>query len=281
MMAHIATAAEILGTANLRFIEPSFASLTEMRFTEALTELPGDQGRLLIDEEETPVALALGDGETWIAGTFHLRKPSINVLDRFEETLGEIYQEDRATWAASVREYFSREILSTVAPAIEDMNSSRPGMVEGLVRRVWGDLPGGVCLDCGCGSGVGSHVLRRLRYSPLSYDNDASLLSLGLATGRLAPEETMCIDATRADQYVPHAPYGIGLMFGEINQFNQKLWETITRSFLSLTDNALITVGTEPEVRLVAGWVGRGCEIFENPADPLYDRWVCLTEKGA
>jgi hypothetical protein len=40
----------------------------------------------------------------------------------------------------------------------------------------------------------------------------------------------------------------------------------------------LITVGTEKESLLIQEWgkeMDRDVEITENPADPIYDLWVC------
>ena len=144
-------------------------------------------------------------------------------------------------------------------------------------------IPGGsgsgeTCVDCCCGSGVGSLVLRDLSYSPLSYDNDASLLSRGLLAKRLLPAETMCLNAMAASQYMEPSPRGIGIMMGEINSFSQDMWEAIVRELFTATRETLITVGTQPEARLVAAWgeeMGRTVDVKENPKDPIYDLWVC------
>jgi len=68
-------------------------------------------------------------------------------------------------------------------------------------------------------------------------------------------------------------------MMGEINDFSKEMWELIISQLFVITENTLITVGTEPEAKLVQQWGGdmeRTVEIVENPADPIYDRWVCL-----
>ena len=88
----------------------------------------------------------------------------------------------------------------------------------------------------------------------------------------------MCINAMVASQYVEPSPKGIGIMMGEINSFSQEMWEAIVRELFTATKETLITVGTEPEARLVAEWgkeMGRTVEVTENPADPIYDLWVC------
>jgi hypothetical protein len=270
--------AEIFELEDLRLVEQSFADLTDSRFNSILTEQDAREGRLLLDEAEEPLALAFQGADGWIAGTFLCRNPSVSLIDLFESVNGEIFQENRAVFAAAVREYFSKALAAEVPPAIEDLNPARRGILGTLIENIWGSGSGETCVDCCCGSGVGSLVLRDIGYSPLSYDNDASLLSRGLYTGRLLPAETMCINAMLASQYVEPSPKGIGIMMGEINSFSQEMWEAIVRELFTATKETLITVGTEPEARLVAEWgkeMGRTVEVTENPADPIYDLWVC------
>jgi hypothetical protein len=271
-------AASILELPDIRFIEPSFADLTDDYFTDVFLDTSGDQGRLLIDEHSDPIAMALYNKGRWVVSSYHLRKPTPALIERFEDTAGDIYQEDRAVWAAAVREYYSLSIVENVTPAIEDLNPERIPKVDSLISEIWGKRTGSVCLDCCCGSGVGSMVLRTRGLLPLSYDIDQALLSRGLHEGRLRPDETMCIDATRAGSYIDRSPLGLGLMFGEIYPFNQDLWQNIVLEFMNITDEALITTGKEEEVRLVASWAGEAggrINVFENDRDPIYDRWVC------
>lgn len=273
-------AAGILGVDTVRFIEPSYADLTNSGYNDLLAGLPGDQARLLIDEQDEPLALAFHDSGIWMAGSFICRKPSVAAIEHFEEVNGEIYQEDRNIWVAAVREYYSREIAAEVTPAVDDLNATRPAIIEDLIIRTWGRGSGEACLDFCCGSGVGSEVLRRLGYTPLSCDNDPALLSRGFAAGRLRPEETICIDATRASDYIDPVPYAIGIMMGEINTHTQELWQQLVFQILSLADNVIITVGTEPEAGLIRKWgeeTGGAVAVFENPKDPIYDRWVCTS----
>ena len=271
--------AEIFELEDLRFIEPSFADITDSRFNALLAHQNAREGRLLLDEAEEPLALAFqGEDGSWTAGSFLCRNPSVALIDLFESVNGEIFQENRAVFAAAVREYFSTVLITEVPPAIEDLNPARRGILGTLIENIWGSGSGETCVDCCCGSGVGSLVLRDLSYSPLSYDNDASLLSRGLFTGRLLPAETMCINAMVASEYVEPSPKGIGIMMGEINSFNQDMWEAIVRELFAATKETLITVGTEPEARLVAQWgeeMGRTVDVKENPKDPIYDLWVC------
>ena len=116
----------------------------------------------------------------------------------------------------------------------------------------------------------------------LAYDNDPALLALGLTRGRLAPSDTMCIDAQEASCYVTPVPLGAAFMAGEIYSYNTGLWEPIITGLLALTDETLITVGTEAEAARVEGWCkeeGRDTEVFENQRDPIYDRWCCVARR--
>ena len=251
-------AAAILELDNLAFIEPSFAALTDPLYTDLLATDNGDEARMLVDEHEDPIAVAFHEKAGWIAGSFLCRHPSVALIDAFEGVNGEIYQEDRAVWAAAVREDFSVRLAAEVPAAMEDLNPARKGILMDVISGVWGKGSNETCIDCGCGSGVGSLVLRELGYIPLSYDNDASLLTLGIEKGRLLPEETMCIDATQVSAYTPPVPKGIGFMMGEINTFYADMWHQIAAGLFSVTKETLITVGTEPETHLIRGMGRRG-----------------------
>lgn len=276
------TPAGIFEVDAISFIEPSYSDLIDEQFTYLLTTLEADQGRLLIDEESDPLALAVLTSKGWFAGSFHLRHPTASLIEYFESLGGDIYQEDRDIWEQSVREYYSLIIRQEVVPALEDVNPKRVAMIDSLLEEVWGDRSGARCLDCCCGSGVGSMVLRNRGLKPISFDIDAPLLSLGFHTGRLRPEETMRIDGSMASRFIGQTVGGIGLMFGEFNEFNRESWEMITSELISLTEWSLITVGTEREAEQVARWGEsrhRVVEVRENTRDPIYDRFVCIIEE--
>jgi hypothetical protein len=272
-------AAAILELDDLAFIEPSFAALTDPLYTDLLATDNGDEARMLVDEHEDPIAVAFHEKAGWIAGSFLCRHPSVALIDAFERVNGEVYQEDRAVWAAAIREYFSLQLTRQVPPAMEDLNPARKDVLADVIAGIWGRGSGMTCIDCGCGSGVGSLVLRELGYTPLSYDNDPTLLSLGLAKGRLLPDETMYLDAMQVSAYTGPVPRGIGVMMGEINTFSADMWHQIAAGLFSVTKETLITVGTEPETSLIREWgeeAGRTVEIRENPGDAFYDHWVCV-----
>ncbi len=272
-------AAAILEVNEIMFIEPSFAALSNPLYTDLLATDNGDEARMLVDENSDPIAVAFHEKSGWIAGSFLCRHPSIALIDAFEQVNGEIYQDDRAIWEAAVREYFSLQLAGEVPAAMEDLNPARKSILADVIAGVWGKGSNETCIDCGCGSGVGSLVLRELGYTPLSYDNDPALLTLGLEKSRLLPGETMCIDATQVFAYTRPVPKGIGIMMGEINSFSADMWHQIAAGLFSVTKETLITVGTEPEALLIMEWgseAGRTVEIQENSGDPFYDHWVCV-----
>jgi hypothetical protein len=273
---------EILDIDAVRFIEPEFAAQTDYLFNDVLAAAGGDEGRLLVDGDGEPIALAFHGPGGWLAASFLFRNPTVELIEQFENMNGEIFEEDRPVFTAAVREYYSNLLMKEVPPAIEDLNPVRRGILSALIEKQWGRGYHGRCIDCCCGSGVGSQVLRDLGYAPLSYDNDASLLTRGLATGRLLPAETMCLDALVASRYIEPVPRGIGIMMGEINDFSKEMWEQIVQGLFLISQNTLITVGTESEARLIQQWgteMERTVEVTENTVDPIYDRWVCTSKQ--
>lgn len=269
---------EILGVDAVRFVEPDFSAQADSRFNDILAASGGSEGRLLVDEQEEPLALAFLGADGWAAASFLYRHPSVRLIEQFEDMNGQILEEDRDIFSAAVREYYSNLLSEEVPPAIEDLNPVRRGILSRLIGKHWGRGRGETCLDCCCGSGVGSLVLRDLGYAPLAYDNDASLITRGLEAGRLLPAETICLDARDASRYIEPVPRGIGIMMGEINDFSKEMWEQIVRELFLISQDTLITVGTEKEARLIQQWgeeMERSVEVTENPADPIYDLWVC------
>lgn len=254
--------------------------MTEDYYTEELLSIPAEEARLLVDENEYPIALALREDDTWVAGSFVCRSPSRAVLSKFEESGGDIYQENSALYLDGLREYFSLKLLSEVPQASEDTRPERRGMVASLMSEVWGSLDNETCLDCCCGSGVISEAIRDCGGQPCGYDNDPGLIALGLHTGRLYPHQVMHIDATRVSDYLSPVRYGVGCMLGDITGFNAEMWENIVSELLYLSEETLITTATEPEIVRVEKWCtsqGRKCKIIENERDPIYDRWVCIS----
>jgi hypothetical protein len=262
----------------LEFLEASYEQMVDDRFTAEIGLIDASEGRMLIDEDEWPLSFAVKTPKGWRATSFLLRQPKVEIVERYESLGGEIFQTDRAEFAAAMREHFSEKLIQQVPPAIEDFSPERCTMVQELISEVWGERIGQGCLDVACGSGLGSAALRQLGIIPIAYDNDPGLLALGMMKGRLMPEGTMCIDARRASVFVPKAPLGLILMAGSVNDFNEYVWKAIAEETLKLTPETLVTLETEKEAVRVKGWFaskGLKVELFENCRDPFYDRWVC------
>jgi hypothetical protein len=271
-------AAVLLDLDDVTFLEPSFERLADDNYTQMLVSTKASRARLLISEDEWPLALALSDGTSWKVGSFLLRRPNEAIIEKAEELDADILQEDRREWEKAVREYYSLRIAREVPPALEDFNPKRAASLAELLKERWGTMQKETCLDAGCGSGAGAVALRAAGLEPLSYDNDPSLISLGLRTGRLLPEDTVCLDGTRASHYLPHCRLGAVIMAGEISPHNTLIWKRMINEVLELSDNTLATFGAEKEARLVEAWgydKHRRVEVFENRRELFYDSWVC------
>ncbi|HHT74954.1 MAG TPA: hypothetical protein GXZ80_02730 [Euryarchaeota archaeon] len=271
---------EIMGM-SARFIEPSFDALVDESFTGIILTLPAQEARLVVDEEDWPLALAVRDGEAWNAASFLLRPPIIEVIERFEELGGDVVHTTQDEFMLAMREYYSLHILNNTLMAMEDLSPDRTAKVEELIASVWKGRRGEECMDCGCGSGMGSLALRNQGIIPLAFDNDAGLIARGLHEGRLIPERTMCIDATLLSHYARQVPLGLALMAGSIIDQTAMMWRAILEELFSMTRETLITVETEKEANMVRTWAlenEKNVEMFENERDPFYDRWVCLVK---
>jgi len=260
-------AADILELDSVAFIEPSFASLTDPLYTDLLAADNGDEGRMLVDENEDPIRSRLPrKGRAGSRDRFSAGIPNVEAYRCLRE--GERRDSTRRTGRSGQRRYASTSPCCSKKKcrrAMEDLNPVRKGILTDAIAGVWGKGAGETCIDCGCGSGVGSLVLRELGYTPLSYDNDPGLLVLGMDKGRLLPEETMCIDATQVAAYTEPVPKAIGIMMGEINTFSSEMWHTIAAGLFAVSKETLITVGTEPETHLIAEWAKRGRAKHRDP----------------
>ena len=247
---------EILGIDAVRFVEPEFAAQTDSLFNGVLAAAGGDEGRLLVDGDGEPIAIAFHGTGGWVAASFLFRNPTAGLIEQFEGMNGEILQEDRPLFTAAIREYYSTILMKEVPPAIEDLNPVRRGILSALIEKHWGRGYHGKCIDCCCGSGVGSQVLRDLGYIPISYDNDASLLSRGLADRAPSPFGDHAPRCTGRCPVYRTGPRGIGIMMGEINDFTRDMWEQIV-------ERALPHIGKYPH---------HGRDGERGPADPAVGR---------
>ena len=267
----------------VQLVEPLFSDLCYTEMDELLLRIPGSKSRILIDENDEILSFGVDSLEGPVqASCFHLRTPTDALITRFEEMDGDVYQVQRSEFEDGVREYYAESMLRTSIPASNDLNPDRLAITRDLIRSAIGNDKEISCLDCCCGSGIGTSVMNELGLPALSYDNDDALLALGLREGRLIPERTMWIDGRLLEQYLTSpVDYAFGFMFGEIQPFNQDLWAEIISAVCAVSEKMLLTVGTEPEAELIGGWIeeaGAEYEIWENDRDPIYDRWVCSVQ---
>jgi hypothetical protein len=272
--------ADLFGLEDLFLLEPSYVKLLDSVYTDQFIALEAKAGRVLVDKQERPLAVA-AQTDRWYATSLLHREPTEALIDVVTDMDLEMFQTERADFAAAVREYYSVLMAETVAPAQEDTGLERKGQVVALVKEAFGKtkLKGKTCLDVGCGTGLGSAAVHDLGMKALSYDMDEGLLCRGLADGRLYHHETMRIDATQAKAYLEPVEFGMVLMAGKITDFNSFLWRQIIKQTLDLSKSTLVTVETEREARMVAPWCEkRKVEVYENDKDPFYDRWVVLAK---
>lgn len=260
-------------------IEPSLFDHIDEYYSSSVLALSAGDARLLVDENEMPLAVAWRCDSDWIISSYLYRNITYDIIGKFESCAGEIYQEKRDDYESALREYYCGKITGEYPEVSEDNREGRYEMVTDLFKDTIGVCKGQSAIDFCCGSGVVSKALLSSGYLPLSMDNDPYLLSVGLHKGRLNPTKTLCIDASFSAYFCPESDVGTGLMLGDITGFNSDLWQGIVARMLMLTGKTLITVATEKESVLIRKWcenAGRTPEIFENENDPIYDRWVCL-----
>ena len=270
--------ATLFGLDEVFFLEPAYEWLIDNVYTDQFLTIEGKEARVIIDEEERPIAMAV-KADRWYAISLLHREPTDALIEALERYDLEVYSTRRSDFIAATREYFSILLESENKPALEDFNEKRMLDVAWLIGRSFdGELKDKVCLDVGCGSGLGSAALHSLGMRAVSYDLDPSLLSRGLHEGRLYHHETMRIDGTRARMYIDPVEYGLVLMAGKIAEFNSFLWKQIIDDAFTLSSSTLITVETKEEADMVKKWCpkGRKIKVFENDRDPFYDRWVIL-----
>ena len=275
---------DMIEAARLVLVEQSYMDLAYEQCSYDLLAFSGDLARVLIDEDENPLCIAISDGDNaWLGTCLLLHDPPVPLLEMLENMDCEIYQEPRYEIIPSIREYFSMQLLASVTPALEDLNENRVQLLRELLLEYAEQLTGESCLDCCCGSGPGTVVLREMGWNPIAFDNDETLLVRGFVSERLDPAHTLCIDATQLCDLLDIPEGGVdlafGFMVGEINNFSQNIWDDILDQIFFISKCAFLTVGTEAEARLIEEWAqdaGKDVTVRENPRDILYDRWICI-----
>jgi len=279
---------DMIEASRLVLVEQSYMDLAYEECASDLLAFSAEEARVLIDEDENPLCIAISDGDNaWLGTCFLLHAPPVPLFEMLEEMNCEIYQEPRNEIVTAIREFFSAQLLASVTPALEDLNENRIQLLRELLIECRGELTGESCLDCCCGSGAGTTVLREMGWNPISFDNDETLLVRGFVSKRLDPARTLCIDATQLSDLLDTPEGGIDLAFafmvGEINNFSQAIWDDILDQIFCISKCAFLTVGTETEARLIEEWAqdaGKDVTVRENPRDILYDRWICIVRNA-
>ncbi|NLV28396.1 MAG: hypothetical protein GXY48_14770 [Methanomicrobiales archaeon] len=276
------TIAEILEIKEITLLEPTFSDLLYLDAEDLLLHQKIKDGKILVDEDENPILFAgLDENNTWIGCCTLFRAPTVPLIEFFEQVNWDMYQEKKETILDALREYYSRELQKTTASGPNDLNLDRADIVDKLLMNTCSLQVGSICLDCCCGTGVGSMVLRKHGLNPIAYDNDESLLVRGIVEGRLLPEKTMWIDGRLINNFlIKPVSLACGFMIGEIHSFNAHIWREIITAACAASENILFTAGTEPEIIQIREWVeesGKKVRIFESDYDPIYDRWVCCS----
>lgn len=267
---------ELFDLEEIELLESSFEDLTNESLLVHMLR-GSSEVRLLIDHDETPLAMARED-HGWKAVSFLWKEPSEELIEVIPGLDIKVFTCDAETYREAVCDHFSRKLLAEVEPALEDLPEDRVKKVSDLVWKEWNFKPGDLCYDCCCGSGAGSMALSKVGMRSFAFDLDRGLLSRGLASGRLQTYSTAHLDATKVSQYLRRAPYALMLMAGDINPVNEWLWKRIFEQVLMLGDKVMVTVGSEEEAQRLRAWAeagGRPCRVFENERDAFYDRWVC------
>ncbi|MBP5082616.1 MAG: hypothetical protein J6104_00050, partial [Methanomicrobium sp.] len=240
-------------------IEPAIMDCADSEYTRFLLDGDYSAAKLLVDENEDPIAAAFLEEGGWTVTSFVFRPFSVEVLERIEALDGDIYQEERSNYLAALREYYCGEIVKEYPDVIEDNREGRYEMIESLFKslnlrpgseRKDGKSAGDGAGDCAAkptaidfcsGSGVATSVLRDFGYETLSFDCDAALISCGIQRKRLEPSRAMCLDGTRASDFCPKCNLGIGLMLGDITNFNADMWEDIIYELFELSEKTVIS----------------------------------------
>jgi hypothetical protein len=270
---------ELFQVEEIRLMESSFEDLTnESLLAHLLHGSP--EVRLLIDDQETPLAMARDDNG-WKMVSFLWKEPSEELIETLPELNIKVYACSSETYREAICDHFCRLILQDCQPAMEDLPEDRSKKVSDLIWKEWDFKPGEMCYDCCCGSGVGSLALSKVGLRAFGYDVDRGLLCRGLKSGRLQTFSTAQLDGTKASRYLERAPFALMLMAGDINPVNTHIWKSIFEEVLLIGDRILVTTASQEEAEMMRSWAeakGRACRVFENPRDNFYDRWVCSLE---
>ena len=167
---------EILGIDAVRFAEPEFGAQTDSLFNGVLAAAGGDEGRLLVDGDGEPIAIAFHGPDGWLAASFLFRNPTAGLIEQFENMNGEILQEDRPVFTAAVREYYSTILMQRKSRPLSKISTrSGAGSSVHLLRNSGAGAITGSALTAAAARAWVRRCSGTSGTFPISYDNDASL----------------------------------------------------------------------------------------------------------
>lgn len=161
----------------------------------------------------------------------------------------------------------------------------RVSRLESMLKELLGDLLDGSSsvLEVGCGSGIGTRVLRMLGTDPWAMDIDRCEVCQGLRAGALDPRRTFVLDARLLPRFFSTESFDvvIGFMVGLIDDSNWHIWREIIAKSSSLARNVVLyTVYSKKEAERIAGLLRglgwKGQLIDNSSAIAVYDQWVYL-----
>ncbi|MDD3257224.1 MAG: hypothetical protein PHU87_03115, partial [Methanocorpusculum sp.] len=144
------TLSTMLEVDGLRFIEPDYASLVNNGEPAVLiceAEPIQNGAKILIDEDENPLLLAVKTASGWRATSWLFRGPGSGELALFEAADGEIYQEMRNDVEDACRAHFAEILRQEIPPAGDDLPADRIEKVRDLIHEMWGTSISGTALD--------------------------------------------------------------------------------------------------------------------------------------
>ena len=149
-------AAEILGVDAVRFVEPEFAAQTDSRFNALLAETGAMKGGSLLMRRRT--------ARPRVPWTGRLDCRFVPVPEPFGWAHRAVREHERrdlpgrpgGLCRGSPGDISAMSLVAEVPPPIEDLNPTRQGSSASSSRSIWGRGSGETCIDCCCGSGVGS-----------------------------------------------------------------------------------------------------------------------------
>lgn len=285
---------------NIFLAEECLEDLIDLPVTEELLASGLEPDRILVLDEEKPLAVALHlsyPADFWLLLTdiYSHKKPLSTFFTRegeFKATQDlRSVSLSREDLFRGIIEYYSLSLMEGLLcedcrmPSNSLHVEDRIQLLEELMPQV---LPLDLeVLEVCCGSGMGAQALKNLGYSSWAMDVDRCEICRGLQGRSLIPDRTFFMDARLLDAFFPAGSFDavVGFMMGLIDDVNRELWRQIILKASSLARRMVFyTVYTRKEAEFLAeilgpaGWKG---EIIDNSSRiAIYDQWAYLGRKA-